>query len=49
MSLIVVLKQDDNSDQGISDEKCERPRESTVLSVIEEEDSDHQLEVLHLH
>jgi len=48
MSLISLLKQDDNTDQEISDEESEDPGESTMSSDIEEDNIDHQQEVLPL-
>jgi len=48
MSPISILKQDDDTNQGISDDKSEDPGESTLLSDIEEDELDHHQEVLHL-
>jgi len=48
MSLISLLKQDDNTDQEISDDGSEDPRESNVSSDIKEDDLGHQQEFLRL-
>ena len=46
MSPISYLKQDDDTDQESSDDESKDPAESTLLSDIEEDDLDHQQEVL---
>jgi len=46
MSLISLLKQDDDADQKLSDDESEDPGESTLPSDIAEDDLDHQQEVL---
>jgi len=38
MSPISLLTQDDDTDQELSDDKCEDPRESTISSDIEDDD-----------
>jgi len=52
ISPIALFKQDDDTDQGISDGeiegKSEQTRESTILTDIEEDDLDHQQEILPL-
>ena len=40
------MKQDDDTDQELSDDESEDPGESSLLSNIPEDDSDHQQEVL---
>jgi len=46
MSPISVLKQDDNTDEELSDDESEDPGDSTLLSDIEQDDFDHQRDVL---
>jgi len=46
MSLILLLKHGDDTDQELSDDESEYPGESTLLSDIKEDDLDHQQEVL---
>jgi len=46
MSPISLLKQDDDTDQKLSDDESEDPGESTLSSNIEEDDFDHQEEVV---
>jgi len=48
MSPNSVLKQDNDTDPDIGDDRTERPGEFTWLCDIEEDYSDHQQEVLHL-
>jgi hypothetical protein len=40
------LKQDDDTNQELSDDKSEDPREATLSFDIQEDDFDHQEEVL---
>jgi len=42
------MNQDDETDQEIGEDDSEDTGESTLSSDIEEDDLDHQLEVLHL-
>jgi len=44
MSPISLLKQDDDTDQEISDDESEDPGESTLSSGIKEDNLDHQQE-----
>jgi len=44
MSPISLLKQDDDTDQEISDDESEDPGESTLSSRIKEDNLDHQQE-----
>jgi len=46
MSPISVLKQDDNTDEELSDDESEDPGDSTLLSDIEQDDFDYQRDVL---
>jgi hypothetical protein len=46
MSLISLLKQDDDTDQAVRDDECEDHEKSTLSSDIDEDDSDFQQEVL---
>jgi len=46
MSLISLLMQGDNTDQELSHDKSQDPGESTLSSNIEEDNLDHQQEVL---
>jgi len=46
MPLILLVKEDTNTNQEISDDKTEDTRESTWSSNIEQDDFDHQQFVL---
>jgi len=48
ISLISSLTQDDDTDLEISDDESENPRVSTLSFYIEEDDLDHQQEILRL-